>query len=86
MKRLAAAALLATAATATACVPPPAPQTCAGRPTLMDDCIARTARRAIDGVGDPEPPPVVPCGHCQVCTAPRPLPPVPVRKARSWWP
>ena len=28
MKRLAAAALLATAATATACVPPPAPQTC----------------------------------------------------------
>lgn len=29
MKRLAAAALLATAATATACVPPPAPQTCA---------------------------------------------------------
>ena len=29
MKRLAATALLATAATATACVPPPAPQTCA---------------------------------------------------------
>lgn len=28
MKRLAATALLATAATATACVPPPAPQTC----------------------------------------------------------
>lgn len=52
----------------------------------MDDCIARTARRAIDGVGDPEPPPVVPCGHCQVCTAPRPLPPVSERKARSWWP
>ena len=52
----------------------------------MDDCIARTARRAIDGVGDPEPPPVVPCGHCQVCTPPRPLPAVPERKARSWWP
>lgn len=29
MKRLAATALLATAASATACVPPPAPQTCA---------------------------------------------------------
>ena len=50
----------------------------------MDDCIARTARRAIDGVGDPSPPPVVPCGHCQVCTPPRPLPAVLEAQGTPW--
>lgn len=53
----------------------------------VDDCIARTARRAIDAISDPAVAPISRCGHCTVCvTAPRPLPPVPERKARSWWP
>lgn len=53
----------------------------------VDDCIARTARRAIDAISDPAVGPISRCGHCTVCvTAPRPLPPVPERKARSWWP
>ena len=50
----------------------------------VDDCIARTARRAIDGAGGPEPPPVVPCGHCQVCTPPRPIPPVLEARGVPW--
>ena len=50
----------------------------------VDDCISRTARRAIDGAGGPEPPPVVPCGHCQMCTAPRPLPAVIEARAAPW--
>lgn len=50
----------------------------------VDDCISRTARRAIDSVGDPSPPPVVPCGHCQMCAAPRPLPAVLEAQATPW--
>lgn len=50
----------------------------------VDDCISRTARRAIDSVGDPSPPPVVPCGHCQMCTPPRPIPAVLEARGVPW--
>lgn len=53
----------------------------------VDDCVARAARRAIDAMSDPAVAPASRCGHCTVCvTAPRPLPEVSERKARSWWP
>ena len=59
----------------------------ADRVMSIDDCVARAARRAIDAISDPAMGPINRCGHCTVCvTAPSPLPPVPVRKARSWWP
>ena len=59
----------------------------ADRVMSIDDCVARAARRAIDAISDPAMGPINRCGHCTVCVpAPRPLPPVPVRKARSWWP